>query len=198
MKIKRILAYLIDSFIVMILATLLFSLCFKNSYNNYLDTSLEYFDELEKIEYSGSGDEDLSTLNELLYKTNKSAESLLVLKIGITFIYFGIIAYLLKGQTLGKKIFKIKVVSVDKKELNPSLFILRSVILTNLIPQIISLLVLMFASQSTWEVITNYIGYLEYIIIFIIIGFVIFRDDERGLHDLIAHTKVISTKESKE
>lgn len=198
MKFKRILAYLIDALIVITLSTILFSIFLKESYNNYLDTSLEYFDELEKYQYSGSGDEDLSTLNNLLYKSNKSAEPLLILKIGLTFIYFGIFAYILKGQTLGKKIFKIRVVSENKKELNPSLFILRSVILTNLIPQIVSLLVLMFASESNWMIITNYIGYFEYLIIFIILGFMIFRDDERGLHDLITHTKVISTKQNKE
>ena len=70
---------------------------------------------------------------------------------------------------------------------------LRQIIVTNLIPKIFSILSVIFFSGETWYTLNNLIGYLNYVVYLLIIGFMIFREDERGLHDIIGNTKVIST-----
>lgn len=191
MKIKRVLAYIIDIFIVSIISAAIFMLpIFKNEYNEYNEIYNEYN---ELLLNSGSSDVSIEQQENFIYNTSKSSQSLMIITSGLLFCYFGILAYILKGQTIGKKIMKIKIVSNNEKELNPNLFILRAILVTNLIPRIISIIALAYLKQSAWLEIENIITIISNTITFLIIGFIIFRDDERGLHDIICNTKVIST-----
>mgnify|MGYP003309753908 CR=1 FL=1 len=92
-----------------------------------------------------------------------------------------------------KKIFKIKVVGV-KNKIQPHLFMLRSIILTNFIPNLVSIIVLILGTKEMWLSVNNVVVYINYFISFIIIGFMIFREDERGLHDILCDTEVIDLK----
>lgn len=195
MKIKRIFAYIIDYLIVSFLATLLFTYLpiFKNDYNNFVNTTEEY---LETITTSGSSEIDDDYVYQYSYDISKSTVALTTMKCGLAFLYFGVVAYLCNGQTLGKKIFKIKVVASDNQKLNPNLFMLRTLIITNTIPTMIEIICTMYLSKSNWLLVYNITSYISEFIIFIILGFMIFRDDEKGLHDLICKTTVIETKKN--
>ena len=127
-----------------------------------------------------------------------ATKPLLIIRIGVLILYFGVLAYLLKGQTLGKKILKLQVVPNKGSTLNPGLFILRSVIITNLVFETISLILLIYCSKNTYFEYNSLIANLGDLLYIIIIGCIILRDDERGLHDLICNTKVISTKKQSE
>lgn len=198
MKIKRLVAYLIDFMIITLISSLIFTLpIFKDDYKEYTKVYEEYNVEMKNQLEGGSSDVDDEKLLSLNYKVLKSTTKLSIINLTTTIVYFGIFAYLLKGQTLGKKIFKIKVTNLEEKLPNAGLFMLRSIILTNFIPQIISLFVLILAKEKTFININNYISYITMIIYFLIIGFVIFRTDERGLHDIICKTKVIDCKNEK-
>lgn len=192
MKIKRLAAYIIDFFIIYIIAALIYSLpVFENSYNAYQEATQEYVDYVVNI---GSGEIDYDTETEYLYDMSRHAQPLTIINCGLIILYFGIYAYIANGQTIGKKIMKIKVVSTDGNKLNPNLFMLREIILTNLLPKIASIIALALLSKSNWILAENIIGYIQNTITFLIIGFMIFRDDERGLHDVICKTNVVSTK----
>lgn len=190
MKIKRIFAYIIDLFIVAVIASAIFTMpIFKSESQNYTKYYEEYIDILSNSR--------LSTISEnkqieTLYNMNKSSQSLYIINVGLIIIYFGVISYILKGKTIGKKIMNIQIVPEKGKELNPNLFMLRQMLVTNLIPKILSILSLIFLNGSTWYTANNIIGYLNYISYLFMLGFLIFREDERGLHDLIGKTKVIS------
>lgn len=190
MKIKRIVAYLIDMAIVYVVAALILSIpVFQYDTEKYMDYYKEYTDLI--IETKEVTDEVVDNQYKLMYKMSYLAKNSLVIQAVVTFAYFGIIAYLLKGQTLGKKALKIKVVPLEGKELNPHLFILRSIILTNLIPSIASIIAIYALKQGTWVTVESIIGNISLIITFTLIFFLIFRNDERSLHDLICKTKVI-------
>ena len=192
MKIKRLAAYIIDFFIIYIIAALIYSLpVFENSYNAYQEATQEYVDYVVNI---GSGEIDYDTETDYLYDMSRHAQPLTIINCGLIILYFGIYAYITNGQTIGKKIMKIKVVSTDGNKLNPNLFMLREIILTNLLPKIASIIALALLSKSNWILAENIIGYIQNTITFLIIGFMIFRDDERGLHDVICKTNVVSTK----
>ena len=195
MKLKRITSYILDILFVYFIAAALFMLpIFKNDYKNYMDTTTEY---IEYIATLGSGEADRDIELDYVYSISKSSQPLSIITCGLLFLYFGVIAYILKGQTLGKKIMKLKVIPDKGKNLNVNLFMIRAIILTNLLPKIASIIVLTKLSPSNWLIAENVISEISNIITFLILGFMIFRDDERGLHDLICKTKVVESNKEK-
>lgn len=195
MKLKRITAYILDILFVYFIAAALFMLpIFKNDYKNYMDTTTEY---IEYIATLGSGEADRDIELDYVYSISKSSQPLSIITCGLLFLYFGVFAYILKGQTLGKKIMKLKVVPDKGKNLDVNLFMIRTIILTNLLPKIASIIVLTKLSPSNWLIAENIISEISNIITFLILGFMIFRDDERGLHDLICKTKVVESNKEK-
>ncbi len=195
MKLKRIFAYIFDILLVSFISSFIFSIFAKpEDLDNYEEL---YNESMEVMLNTGSGEVNEEELMDLTYRMQTATKTSQIINVGLLIVYFGVSAYLMKGQTLGKKIFKLKVVSANDKELNPALFMLRAVLVTNFIPNLIALLALILCSKNMWYQINNVTSYLSSIILFIMVGFMIFREDERGLHDIICQTKVISTKEEK-
>lgn len=187
MKIKRVFAYIIDyAIIYLISAFLLMIPVFSYNQEQYLEYYKEYMTIPEEVT-----EETINNQYHTLYEMTKLSKNSLFIEALVSFSYFGIAAYLMKGQTLGKKIQKIKVVPVEGKELNPHLFILRSVILTNLIPQIASICAILFLKEKQWILASGIISNISLTITFALVMVLIFRNDERSLHDLICKTKVI-------
>ena len=189
MKIKRVVAYLLDFFLVTFISTLIFYLPIFHKdfeeYNKYSQTEVDIVMGKDEKEYS----ED--ELNTLEYNLNRSMLPVLIINLGMLNIYFGVLQYCFNGQTLGKKLMKIRVVSNEKTKINPSLFMLRSVLVSNSIPSLINILLLLFVSKETWVEYYSYCGLLQSTLTFLMLGFMLFRSDERGLHDLFSNTKVI-------
>lgn len=187
MKIKRVFAYIIDYGIVYLISALLLMIpVFSYDQEKYLEYYKEYTTIPEQIT-----EETINNQYTILYKMTKLSKNSLVIEGIVTFTYFGIVAYLLKGQTIGKKAQKIKVVPLEGKELNPHLFMLRSVILTNLMPKIASIIAIMTLKEKEWILASGIISNISLTITFTLIAFLIFREDERSLHDIICKTKVI-------
>ena len=200
MKIKRVFAYIIDMIIVYLISAIILAI---PAINYDTEEYMDYYKEYTKIITSTEEmtDEVIEKQNELTYKMTYLSKNSLIIQAITTFGYFGIAAYLMKGQTLGKKLQRIRVVSNDDKEMNQHLFILRSVILTNLIPQIASIIAIFTLKQNNWITVETIIGYISLAMSLALIIVLIFRNDERSLHDLICKTKVIEvpkkTKEAK-
>lgn len=140
--------------------------------------------------------EDNSTLaNNYNYILGKIAISDSIITLLCTLLYFGIIQYILKGQTIGKKLLKLKVVSASDKKINLLNYILRSLIVNNILLNTITIIFLAYASKTiylkSYSIINILINIIEAVIIFLVLT----RDDQRGLHDLLFNTKVISTVE---
>ena len=192
MKIKRILAYFIDIFIVTIISSLLFMLPgFKDSYTTYNNYYNDYVDELMN---SGSGDYDVDKLDDFQYNISKASMPLMIIRVGVLIIYFGVVGFILNGQTIGKKLLHLRVKAVEGN-LNPGLFMLREALVTGFFFEVLSLILLSTLSKGAFLIASTYISYANFFVYFLIIGFLIFRDDERGFHDIICKTQVISTKE---
>ena len=193
MKVKRIFAYIIDYLIVSFIAALLFAgiPAFKESNEELLNKTDEY---IEVMTTSGSSEIDADYELQYLYDSSRAMIPMNVISCGLMLLYFGVFAYISNGQTLGKKIFKIKVVSDKGSKPNPNAFMIRTVIITNIIPSIASILCTLYLSKSNWLVWYNITSYISELVIFLILGFMIIRDDEKGLHDIICKTNVVEAK----
>ena len=192
MKVKRILAYLIDLFIISFIVALLFRLpMFEKDYDKFDELSNQ---EMELI-FSGNIDNlDEDGIYELEYQLNRASLPMLIIRVGVLLLYFGVFQYIWNGQTLGKRLMNIKIAPNTGKVLNPGLFIIRSVLVSNMIPSILNILALIFFGRELWIISYNFIGNFQFVIMGILYGFVIFREDERGLHDILCNTKVISKR----
>lgn len=192
MKIKRIFAYLLDIFFVSLISSFIVMIPIFN-YNApaIQEKTNEMYDSLLT---TGSSDPDEDILIEKLYDLEKESSSLTVVTAFVTFIYFGVIGFINNGQTLGKMITKLRVVPIKDNKLNPGLYIIRTLLITSIIPQIINIASLSLMNANTWYNLTGIVSQVQEFFFLIILGFMIFRDDERGLHDIICQTKVIEAK----
>lgn len=192
MKIKRIFAYLLDIFFVSLISSFIVMIPIFN-YNapTIQEKTNEIYDSLLN---TGSSDPDEDILIEKLYDLEKESSSLTVVTAFVTFIYFGVIGFINNGQTLGKMITKLRVVPIKDNKLNPGLYIVRTLLITSIIPQIINIVSLSLMNANTWYNLTGIVSQVQEFFFLIILGFMIFRDDERGLHDIICQTKVIEAK----
>lgn len=190
---KRIISYGIDLILVTIITSFIFTLFtigtnpeeYLESYENYMKTTNNYIND-------EATEEDLINAE---YDMMKSSNSLMIIKVGTTIFYFAIIPFLMNGQTIGKKLTKIKVVSNNNKPLHPGLMFLRGLIVSLVLIDIINIVSLMYASPSSWYDITYITSALTYTTYIVLIEFAIFRKDKRSLHDLISNTKVIESKQ---
>jgi len=192
MKLKRIFTYFIDLFFVSLISSIIVMIpIFKYDPVKVEEQTNKLY---SSILETGSADVDEDILVTGLYNLERSSTSLTAITTFVTFIYFGVAAFINNGRTLGKMIMKIKVVPIKGNKLNPGLFILRTLLITSIIPNLISVISIFYLSPNTWYNLTGIISQIQEFFFLIILGFMIFRDDERGLHDLICQTKVIDTK----
>ncbi len=199
MKLKRLLAYFVDILIVYIIANLIFMVAFKNDYDKYMESSEKFLENLTNTVKDSKNNEDIiKNTNKISYEYLKSGTTNTIIVVAIEIIYFVFIQYFLDGKTLGKKLTKIKVAPVNGEKLNAGLFVLREAVLFTIPIKIIDIICLLSTKMNTYLNINNVLSNINMIITIAIVATILFREDERGLHDLVGKTKVISlSKERK-
>lgn len=192
---KRFAAYIIDLFVITILATGLVYLTFINPhYEKYKELSESYNKVVEDYYNKKINVEELNKkAKEMSYDLDKSGYVYTIGNIVIVFLYFGVFAYWTKGQTLGKKIMNIKIISHNDKKLKITNYLLRAFILNGIIINIITLIAICF-KESIYLTIMGYGNNFNMILEMIILVCMLSNSEGRGLHDLIAGTKVIDLK----
>ena len=193
---KRILAYLIDIFIVICIATIL---------TMFIPVSEEYTNQMNELnavleDYS-SGDisetEYLEKFNDISYIVNKESVQVSIVSVVLSTIYFVVLAYYMNGQTFGKKIMKIQVVSANSKKLTMNNYLIRSLLVDSILINTISIVTILFLEKSSYLKVYDVISTIFGAIYVVIFAMILFRQDGRGLHDLLANTKVISLNDKK-
>ena len=193
---KRILAYLIDILIVTCIATIL---------TMFIPVSEEYTNQMNELnavleDYS-SGDisetEYLEKFNDISYIVNKESVQVSIVSVVLSTIYFVVLAYYMNGQTFGKKIMKIQVVSANSKKLTMNNYLIRSLIVDSILMNAISIFAFLFLEKSSYLKVYDVTSTIFGAIYVVIFAMILFRQDGRGLHDLLANTKVISLNDKK-
>lgn len=194
---KRIGAYVIDILIVLILVQLL-SMCFPTSAktNKQAEDYLKLVEEM--VSNEKTSDENMEKLESLSYDISKSGVVQSGVAIGLYFVYFVVIQTYNNGQTLGKRLLKIRTVDSKTKDKPKFLQIfIRSLFIYSILSNTLDLLAIIVLNKSHYLSISNYISSL-YIIVLFICFITILRSDRIGLHDKFAHTLVIDDEEEEE
>ena len=118
------------------------------------------------------------------------------ISVALTIAYYVIFQYMNKGQTIGKKVLRIRV--VDKNTNKPTTIFkgfIRSMIIYSILSGTLSILFLYICNKNNYF--TLYISLLSLELIFslITIIFMLYKKDGRGLHDIMSNTIVV--KESR-
>lgn len=194
---KRILAFGIDMAIVTLISTILINFTPIDPYKDKYDEAYqEYMDLTEEIQ----DDEELYKQNEdkiidLNYELSKNQVVSNGVSIILLLLYFGVLQYICKGQTLGKKAMNIQVISnKEDKDLNIGHYLLRTIILTNVLFTILGIISVYLFKGKTFYYVTGVISILSSFVYMINVFMIYLRKDNRGLHDIIANTKVIDLK----
>lgn len=188
LSLKRIVAYIIDVCLVSLVVYMLNLLPIDPYKDKYYDTYESYQEYVENSNGSSSNEEEIKafTYDLAKYRTYSSMYSA-----GALIMYFGIIQYALKGQTVGKKLMKLRVVSNNDKKLTVWNYILRIVILNNVIFTAINIGGVYFLNVDKYYYLSYVVSMLTSLVSLLILMMIMFRNDGRGLHDYLANTKVI-------
>lgn len=190
---NRLGAYLLDTIIV----SLIFSLiCL--GFGNYESSSEKLMQELDNqlIEGTITPEVYLDEYANILYDYQKENVLQSGISVALTIAYFVIFQYMNKGQTIGKKLLKIKVVDKDTKEpISILKGLLRSFIVLSILSGTLCILFLYIFNRNNYFISYETLLFLEGIFTLTTIILVLYRKDGRGLHDMMANT--IVTKESR-
>lgn len=192
---KRIMAYLVDVLIITFISSALTYVSFINpKYDKYIKYTDQYNEAIDKFYKDQNTEEFSKTANDLSYDLNKNGYVYIIGDIAIAFLYFSVFAYFTNGQTLGKKIMKIKIVDY-KTNNNPKFYqyLIRTFILNGVILNLGTLILICF-SRRTYYQIYPWLANFDTILLIAIALTTLFTKEKRGIQDLGAQTKVIDLK----
>ena len=195
---KRIVAYIIDYILITLISSALVYITFLNPrYDEYVEASKTY-NEIAQSYYDREIDanEFSAQISEVSYELNSTGYVYTIGSIIIIFLYYGVFVYFTKGQTLGKRIMGIKIVSNKGRELKLYNYLIRAFILNGVILNLGTLIAICF-KESTYLKIYNAFSNFDMILMIVLFLMVLFYKDGRGLHDILAGTKVIDVRDEK-
>ena len=201
---RRISAFLIDVFLVTFVSTIFSSISYVNPFMENYKVAYDEYREIYKSESESvltnptiKNVVDYSNkMSKQIYKIDYSMLFNNIYYLVFSFLYFVLFAYFTNGQTLGKKLFKLRVVRQDGEKVKLSNLMLRTLVSgssifmgVNIIV-VIQLLLLMISQNQVYFYAILFSSMISYVIE--IIGLVLlFSKEHRSLDDIIGSTKVI-------
>lgn len=186
--IRRIGAYIIDYVILVILISLISSPFVDTAKTKTIEKETNEI--IEKYQ-SGeiSSDEYIQRYSSVYYNLSRSTGVVTFFTIIIDVLYFIVFQLYNKGQTVGKVLLKIKVISEDGN-LNMNQMIFRALIAYMILSNIINFALITFASKSIYTGVSICISMIQYIVMFISVIMATTKDG-RTIHDRLTHTRVV-------
>ncbi len=187
--VQRFFAYIIDILIVVILLNLV---TFNTNVDKLNDLNSEITNYL--AEYDPTNIEEVEKLMDLQYQYEKESVPVNVISLVIIFGYFVCFQFFNKGQTIGKKLLKIRTVGSDNKKIAFWQIFVRSLFIHQILVNTISLILIAVCPKNIFIQAYSILTLLQSVFIIITMLFVLYRKDKRGLHDLIVNSYVISER----
>lgn len=190
--IQRLGAYIIDIIIVAFVASLI-AVPFIDS-----DAVLKLTDGLYEVmeKYSTAEISDAVYMAEsipLTYELARKSGVITLITLFLEVLYFIVFQFKNNGQTLGKKLMKIKVVSTNG-EMTMNQMLIRALIINSILLDMIVLAFVIFASPNVYYYGSLIFEEIQNFVLCASVVMIIFSKNKKGLHDLISRCEVIREK----
>ncbi len=218
---KRFLAYIIDFIIITLISALFSEIAILNPYSDkYMESANEFynyiFDETNKLIISDNNMtienntiltnetnaltvDDISEQSTMyLYKISYYGFYVSLITFVIKMLYFVVFGFLNSGKTVGKALLKIRVAESSGKKLKITSLLIRSLIGYGLLIDLINLVIIRCLNMNDYLMFNNIFSNIQMVIYMAIVIMILFRKDNKGLHDLIAKTSVVYEREEKQ
>lgn len=188
---RRLWAYIMDIIIITLISSLFVKIEFINpKYDEYQKIYQEYLDYTSEIKDVNALKSD-PKLTEYSYDLAKAGIATSAITLVVAVLYFVGFQYLNRGQTLGKKVFKIKVVDGDNKRVKFWQLLVRALLIDSILTSLINVLAVAFLSRNVYFNVLQYTQLFDVTIICTSFILIMFRNDGKGLHDLLCGTNVV-------
>lgn len=187
---KRLFAYIIDIFIVLLVTNILTIFIPIN------EKTQAYYKEMEVIQekfYNQEIDtkEYITLTLEDNYNISKDTVLISLISIIVYIVYFGVYQVYNNGQTVGKKLMKIKLKAIDNGKLSINKVLSRTLIIYGIATNLTNIVLLLFIKKDLYLLISSMINALQSFIVIISVIMILFSSKKRGIHDIITKTEVI-------
>lgn len=194
---QRVLAFLIDLFILSIITSLITMFIPIN------DTATKLYEEQNRVlegyvEGTVPMEEYVNQMIDLGYDISKQTVIISIVSIVISLLYYVVYPCYNNGQTFGKKLMKIKIKKTNDKELSMNDLLIRSMINNNVLVSIINVILVLFLSKDLYLSTSSLVGVIQYIVLIISLIMIAFTKNAQGLHDKVVHTEVVMVNTVKE
>ncbi|MCI9233417.1 MAG: RDD family protein [Bacilli bacterium] len=187
---KRIISYLIDILIVLFTIGIVVNVKEKDKAVMQLRSDIHIVNELYangEIKFSDYFDR-WTVINQQI---DQECIIYFIFNILLILIYFVLLPYVWNGQTIGKKVMKVKITSYDGEKVTIVQYLIRNMIFNGLGQMILILLFLYLLPSSMYFILSSILTFVQLILVIISVSMVLYRRDKRGLHDILSSTKVI-------
>ena len=196
-KVKRIGAYIIDYLFVFLLITMLSQIRVLNpSYEEYAESYVRYEEIMDDLTVDNAV--EIAKSKEYMqvnYDLSRYSVSISIISLVVYLAYFVGFQKWNNNQTLGKKLFNIQVVGNENKKVGWLQLLWREVVLYNLIWEVLAIVSIWVFNYEGYMYASSLLTFIAGAIIWVNIFFVVIRNDSRGIHDLLAKTKVVERDE---
>ena len=187
----RALAYLIDMILIVIISSTLAA--FVPTNKNYDKAYKDYAKIQDKLTSRKiTVDEYMKEAISVVYDMDYNNVPSMIIQVTVLVLYFVVFQAINKGQTFGKKLMKIKIISTDGNELTMNQVAIRAIVINSVFINLLIIGAVMFSNRDMYYYISLGLQGFEGLIVVITLIMILFRNDGKGLHDLLAKTQVIS------
>ena len=187
--IQRFGAFIIDILLITVIASIISIPFINENKNEKLQTeAMEIVEKMQNSEITVK--EYVEEYSSIYYKLARFSGIVTLITLLLDVFYYVVYQVYAKGQTIGKKIMKIKVVSEDG-ELTTDQMIIRGLIANSILATIITFSFMLFIPKSVYFYCVSVVELIQYLSIFISVIMIMKRKDGKSIHDMLAHTKVV-------
>ena len=187
----RLMAYIIDFAIVTLLLS--FILVFLPANENYTAYLEEYEQiQINYLEGKTSSDEYVNQSVEVVRDLDYSNVMTSIVGVVVFILYFVVFQFYNNGQTLGKKLMGVRVVSATGDEkVSMNQYVIRSLLVNSLVCNILLIGMVLFMSRDVYFYTKFIVEGIQTLLIIVSAFMVIYSSSGRGLHDKMAETRVV-------
>ena len=194
---QRVLAFLIDLVLLSMITSLITMFIPVN------DTATKLYEEQNRVlegyvEGTVSMEEYVNQMVDISYDISRQTVIVSIVTIVISILYYVVYPCYNNGQTLGKKLMKIKIKKTDDTDLSMNDLLIRGMINNSILVNIISIILVLFLSKDLYLSTSSLLNIIQYLVLIISLIMIAFTKNAQGLHDKVCKTEVVVADTVKE